>query len=95
MLALGILYERYSLQRITHFARQNEAVFAKHITQKNSTEIRRLIAQAGRELEALKRGDTELSALFKRLYEDNVLGKIPNEVFRKLSGDYLLEQKEI
>ncbi len=83
------------IQRVTHFARQNEAVFAKHITQKNSTEIRRLIAQTERELEAMKRRDTELSALFKRLYEDNVLGKIPNEVFRKLSDDYLLEQKEI
>lgn len=83
------------LQRVTHFARQNEAVFARHITQKNSSEIRRLISQTERELEALKRRDTELSALFKRLYEDNVLGKIPNEVFRKLSDDYLLEQKEI
>ncbi|GEM_PF-1617926 len=37
----------------------------------------------------------QLTALFKRLYEDNVLGKILNEVFRKLSDDYLLEQKEI
>jgi len=83
------------LRRVTHFARQNEAVFAKHITQKNSTEIRRLITQTERELEAMKRRDTELSALFKRLYEDNVLGKIPNEVFRKLSDDYLEEQKEI
>lgn len=83
------------LQRVTHFARQNEAVFARHITQRNSTEIRRLIAQTERELEALKRRDTELSALFKRLYEDNVLGRIPNEVFRKLSDDYLSEQKEI
>lgn len=82
------------MQRVTHFARQNEAVFARHITQKNSTEIRRLIAQTERELEALKRRDTELSALFKRLYEDNVLGKIQNEVFRKLSDEYLLEQKE-
>ena len=35
----------------------------------------------------------QLTALFKLLYEDNVLGKIPNEVFRKLSDDYLLEQK--
>ena len=83
------------LQRVTHFARQNEAVFARHITQKNSSEIRRLISQTERELEALKRRDTELSALFKRLYEDNVLGKIPNEVFRKLSDEYILEQKEI
>lgn len=83
------------LRRVTHFARQNEAMFAKHITQKNSAEIRRMIAQTERELETLKCRDTELTALFKRLYEDNVLGKIPNEVFRKLSDDYLIEQKEI
>jgi DNA invertase Pin-like site-specific DNA recombinase len=83
------------LRRVTHFARQNEAVFAKHITQKNSAEIGREINQTERELESLKRRDTEISALFKRLYEDNVLGKIPNEMFRKLSDDYLLEQKEI
>lgn len=83
------------LRRVTHFARQNELLFAKHITQKNGAEIRREIARTERELEALKRRDTELTALFKRLYEDNVLGKIPNEVFRKLSDDYFTEQKEI
>jgi site-specific DNA recombinase len=83
------------LRRVTHYARQHEFLFAKHITQKNDAEIRRDIAQTERALENLKRRDTELTALFKRLYEDNVLGKIPNEVFRKLSDDYLAEQKEI
>ena len=83
------------LRRVTHYARQHEFLFAKHITQKSGAEIRRDIAQTERELQNLKRRDTELTALFKRLYEDNVLGKIPNEVFRKLSDDYLAEQKEI
>lgn len=83
------------LRRVTHYARQHEFLFAQHITQKNGAEIRREIAQTERELELLQRRDTELTALFKRLYEDNVLGKIPNEVFRKLSDDYLAEQKEI
>lgn len=83
------------LRRVTHYARQHESLFAKHITQKNGAEIRREIAQTERDLENLKRRGTELTALFKRLYEDNVLGRIPNEVFRKLSNDYLAEQKEI
>ncbi len=83
------------LRRVTHYARQHEFLFAKHITQKNSAEIRREIAQTERELENLKRRDCELKTLIKRLYEDNVLGKIPSEVFRKLSDDYLTEQKEI
>ena len=37
----------------------------------------------------------ELSALFKRLYEDNVLGRVTNEQFRMLSTDYNSEQKEL
>lgn len=83
------------LRRVTHYARQHEALFAKHITQKNDAEIRKEIVQTHKILENLKRRDVELTTLFKRLYEDNVLGKIPNEVFRKLSDDYLAEQKEI
>lgn len=39
--------------------------------------------------------DTGLSTLFKRLYEDNVLGKVTNEQFRMLSGDYNAEQKNL
>lgn len=82
-------------RRVTHYARQREFLFAKYITQKSSAEIRREITRVERELDTLHRRDNELSALFKRLYEDNVLEKIPNEVFRKLSDDYLAEQKEI
>ena len=33
--------------------------------------------------------------MFKRLYEDNVLGKVTNEQFRMLSGDYNSEQKSL
>ena len=43
----------------------------------------------------INRKNTALSALFKRLYEDNVLGKISNEQFRMLSADYNAEQKQL
>ena len=33
--------------------------------------------------------------LFKRLYEDNVLGKVTNEQFRMLSADYNAEQRAL
>lgn len=35
------------------------------------------------------------NALFRRLYEDNVLGKVTNEQFRMLSDGYNTEQREI
>ena len=43
----------------------------------------------------MQRRVDELSALFKRLYEDNVLGRITNEQFRRLSADYNAEQKSL
>lgn len=45
------------------------------------------------ELDAMCRRSGELSALFKRLYEDNVLGRVANEQLRMLSADYNAEQK--
>lgn len=36
-----------------------------------------------------------LSTLFKRLYEDNVIGRINDEQFRILSSDYNEEQADI
>ena len=37
----------------------------------------------------------EFSAIFKRLYEDSVTGRISDECFTELSADYEAEQKEL
>lgn len=66
-------------------------MFAEVVAKKNSKETQKEITLLTKEIATLKRRDEELTKLFKRLYEDNVLGKIPNEVFRKLSDDYLAE----
>ncbi|NSW92081.1 MAG: recombinase family protein [Firmicutes bacterium] len=83
------------LRRVTHFARQKERLFAEYINRKNSAELRREINTVQKELDSMRRRNTELTALFKRLYEDNVLGRVTNEQFRILSGDYNAEQKEL
>ena len=83
------------LRRVTHFARMKERQFAEYINQKNTMELRREINRVQKELDAMRRRDGELSALFKRLYEDNVLGRVTNEQFRMLSSDYNAEQKEL
>ena len=83
------------LKRVTHYARQKETLFVEHITRKNSAETRQEITRIQREIDAAKRRDGELTALFKRLYEDNVLGRIPNEHFRLLSSEYTTEQAQL
>ena len=83
------------LLRVTHFARQQEALFIQYINRKNNAETRREIERLQRELAVMRRRDTELSTLFKRLYEDNVLGRVTNEQFRMLSSEYNEEQKSL
>jgi site-specific DNA recombinase len=83
------------LRRVTHFARQQEALFIQRINQRNSAETKREIDRLQRELDVMRRRDTEPTALFKRLCEDNVLGRITNEQFRILSADYNDEQNSL
>lgn len=83
------------LRRITYTARTKERQFAEFINQKSSTENRREFKAKQREYERLSKRTAELNALFKRLYEDNVLGRINNEQFRMLSCGYMDEQKSI
>lgn len=83
------------LRRVTHFSRMKERQFASYINAKNSAELRQEINALQRELDTMQRRSDELTALFKRLYEDNVLGRITNEQFRRLSAGYNAEQKTL
>lgn len=83
------------LRRVTHFARQKEKQFAAYINQKNSAEVRKEINSLQRELDAMRKRSAELTALFKRLYEDSVFGRVTDEQFRMLSADYNAEQKAL
>ena len=58
------------LRRVTHFARMKEQQFAEYINQKNSSELLSEMNALQKELDAMRRRNDELSALFKRLYED-------------------------
>lgn len=83
------------LRRVTHFARMKQKLFAEHINLKNSAELRQEMNLLQKELDGMRKRRNELAALFKRLYEDNVLGHITNEQFHLLSADYNAEQKAL
>ena len=50
------------------------------------------ISSLAQEMEATQKRITELSSIFKRLYEDSVTGRISDERFMELSADYEQEQ---
>lgn len=74
-------------------ARKHTAEFVRFISQKSSSENRKELNTKLSERSKLTKRNEELKLLFKRLYEDNVLGKVTNEQFRMLSDGYNAEQK--
>ncbi len=64
----------------------------KLLTEHTEDGIKLRIAAKNKELEAAEKRIAELSAIFKRLYEDSVTGRISDERFSELSVDYESEQ---
>lgn len=83
------------IRRISYYARTKTREFVEFINKKSSSENRRELTAKTNELAKLEKRNAELNTLFKRLYEDNVLGKITNEQFRMLSDGYNAEQRTI
>ena len=83
------------LRRVTHFARKRNGSLRSISTAKNTAQLRQEINALQMEIDTARKRRSELATLFKRLYEDNVLGRVTNEQFRLLSADYNAEQKEI
>ena len=58
-------------------------------------DFKKELAAKRRQLTQAQRRMEELDRLFKRLYEDNISGKINDSRFEKLSVDYENEQTEL
>lgn len=83
------------IRRVTAMARENTAEFASYIGNRQSTEIRREVRRLETELAGMQKRSSELDAIFKRLYEDSVLGRITPDQFQTLSASYALEQEQL
>ena len=84
-----------NLRKVTSYAAKHEARFMKLLTEQTEDGSKRRNAARKKELEAAEKRIAELSAIFKRLYEDSVTGRISDERFTELSADYEAEQKEL
>ena len=73
----------------------HEEQFRKAMSAKQKAEAKKELAAKQRQLTQAERRIEELDRLFKRIYEDNVGGKLSDSRFQMLSGDYEQEQKEL
>ena len=83
------------LRRVTAMAREHPEKFVAYIGSKQSAELQREIRRQEKELAAMRKRKMELDTIFKKLYEDSVLGRITTEQFQMLSGSYTEEQNLI
>lgn len=83
------------LQRITSFAKGHEDEFLQLVTNNSEKAMEKELRQNRKEFEqALNRMST-LDKIIQKLYEDNVMGKISDERFIKMSTTYEEEQLQI
>ncbi len=85
----------YEINRLASFANEYEADFLKAMLGRSAKVADNDRARKQRELDGLVARDKELDALFERLYEDNVSGKIDDARFAKMSKRYEQEQGDI
>ena len=73
----------------------HEEQFRKAMGAKQKAEAKKELAARRRQLTQAERRIEELDRLFKRIYEDNVGGKLSDSRFQMLSGDYEQGQEEL
>ena len=84
-----------NLRKVTDCAARHEKQFIKLLIEQNEDGGKRRNAAKKKELDAAEKRIAELSAIFKRLYEDSVNGRISDERFAELSADYEAEQRQL
>jgi DNA invertase Pin-like site-specific DNA recombinase len=84
-----------NLCKVIAYVREYENDFVQQVTHNMLAEQTERETQAKRQLEQQTRRITEIDAIIKRLYEDNVVGKLSAERFAKMNADYEREQKTL
>lgn len=92
-----MLYEMVlnMIRQIADFIMQYEPIFLYLYTQKHQLAKAQNLRSAKQKIEQIKKRISELDKLIEQIYEDNVLGKISDERFSRMSANYEAEQKRL
>jgi DNA invertase Pin-like site-specific DNA recombinase len=83
------------LQRVLSYVKANEGEFIQTATQHNDEEAKKDLELKRRELGKSAGRVTELDTLFRKLYEDNALGRLSDQQFIMLTSGYEDEKKTL
>jgi Site-specific recombinases, DNA invertase Pin homologs len=85
----------WHLQYVTSFVTAYEDIFREKMNAKHTTDRKKQVALRHKQIAQAERRISELSKLFKRMYEDNVNGKLSDARFEELTADYEAEQSDL
>lgn len=84
-----------AIKKVAVYVQEFEPVFLYMFAKNNTANREQSIRSMKQSLEIAKKRIAELDKLIERIYEDNVLGKISDERFYRMSASYEKEQKEL
>jgi len=84
-----------AIRCISRYVCENEAEFIKKVREASTVKQEETAKTHKKQLVKNERRIAELDNLFKKVYEDNVNGKLSDERYEQLSGSYEIEQREL
>ena len=85
----------YNLREIVSLASKSKNEFVRMLMNTDMKQRNRDLAKRKKALADAKKRIVELDNIFKRMYEDNISGKLSDDCFHKLSTDYESEQRDL
>ena len=83
------------IRRELRYIQQFESAFVRQKYEQSFEDRRKELAEMKRDIQKANRRMGELDVLFKRVYEDSIIGKLSDERFQAMSSDYDTEQRRL
>ena len=83
------------MRRVLRYVKAHEQDFISKATEYGDVEAKKALAQQQKELSKAQARMTELDTLFRKLYEDNALGRLADNQFVFLTSGYEDEKKSL
>ena len=84
-----------AIQSVSRFVKTNEAEFVKQVRESSAVQQEEAAKSHKRRIAKEQKRIAELNTLIRRIYEDNVNGKLTDKRFELLSQEYEQEQDEL
>ena len=84
-----------NLREVIHYVSNYEDDFVRMVMDADMKQKSRELAQQKRRLAEIQKRIGELDTIFQRIYEDNIIGKLSDERFMKMSKGYEDEQRTL